>query len=115
MPVELSICPACGASVAPNAKYCEWCGSQFKTFNLEISKSKDKSYKTICANYYIPWHKIPFMSEDDIHRTAVADIAKIIVNKLIADKMIDIKSYYDVCIDAMVYVGYLNVVPPNKD
>lgn len=56
------------------------------------------------------------MGEDYIYKTVVDKIAKEMVNKLIADKMIKIESNYDIMTDSTTYRGYLDVVlPENHD
>lgn len=110
--VELFICPACGASISPGAKYCEWCGSQFIIHDSEAIQLKNEEYIRVCGQSIIPRHIIPFMSEEEIYRKAVKDIATSLVDKLIVEKVITVRSNYDIHKDVRIYTGTLNVVLP---
>lgn len=109
-------CPSCGAAISSRSKFCEWCGTQFEDSEPKLLDENGKSYKSLCADCYIPRHKMSFMSVDDIYRTVIENITKVMVNKLMADKVIKIKSNYDTLTDSIIYRGYLDVVlPENQD
>ena len=108
------ICPYCGASVLYTNKFCSYCGTQFDDYEPKIFNRNGRRYKSLCANCYIPHQETLFMDEDYIYKTVVENIAKGMVNKLIADKMIKIESNYDIMTDSTTYRGYLDVVLPES-
>ena len=109
-------CPSCGASVLYTNKFCSYCGTQFDDSEPKILNRNGRRYKSLYANYCIPRQEMLFMGEDYIYKTVVENIAKGMVNKLIADKMIKIESNYDILTDSTTYRGYLDVVlPENHD
>lgn len=109
-------CPSCGASVLYTNKFCSYCGTQFDDSEPKILNRNGRRYKSLYANYCIPRQEMLFMGEDYIYKTVIENIAKEMVNKLIADKIIKIESNYDILTDSTTYRGYLDVVlPENHD
>lgn len=108
------ICPSCGASVLYTNKFCSYCGTQFDDSEPKIFNRNGRRYKSLCANCYIPRQETLFMDEDYIYKTVIEKIAKGMVDKLIADKMIKIESNYDIMTDLTTYRGYLDVVLPEN-
>ncbi len=107
-------CPSCGASVLYTNKFCSYCGTQFKDSEPKILNRNGRRYKSLYANCYIPRQVMLLMGEDYIYKTVVDKIAKGIVDKLIADKIIKIESTYDILTDSTTYRGYLDVVLPEN-
>lgn len=107
-------CPSCGASVLYTNKFCSYCGTQFDDSEPKILNRNERRYKSLYANCYIPRQEMLLMGEDYIYKTVVDKIAKGIVDKLIADKIIKIESNYDILTDSTIYRGYLDVVLPEN-
>ena len=108
-------CPGCGALNSPYAKYCSGCGIKINAPKMDFMETVDEPHKTLCVKYIVHKRLTEYISNDDVKKMVEERIADEMAKKLISDKMIKIESKYDACLDSMVYLGSLDIIPPHEN